>query len=185
MAGIKLTLIKRIETLVSILTITALAISFILWNSNVSESQEPTYSPEVDWSETATTTQPDATASSTEETVEESTIETVVPVYGFTPPVSSPEKERVVELILQTFPEEPVMVYVAMCESGLDPLADREHRNVDVGLFQINQVHLPRVNALGLDRRDLYDNLTFARMLYDESGLNPWYMSEHCWSKYL
>jgi hypothetical protein len=89
------------------------------------------------------------------------------------------------EEILRVFPDAPIMVEVARCESQLDPLADREHRNVDVGLFQINQVHLPKLAELGLDRRNLHDNLTYARMLYDWNGLNDWYMSRNCWSKYL
>lgn len=89
------------------------------------------------------------------------------------------------EEILRVFPDAPIMVEVARCESNLDPLADRENRNVDVGLFQINQVHLPTLAELGLDRRNTIDNLTYARMLYDWNGLNDWYMSRDCWSKYL
>lgn len=89
------------------------------------------------------------------------------------------------EEILRAFPDAPIMVEVARCESGLDPLADREGRNVDVGLFQINQVHLPRLAELGFERRNLHDNIAYARMLYDWNGLNDWNMSRHCWSKYL
>lgn len=93
--------------------------------------------------------------------------------------------DAVVEAILEVFPDAPIMVEVARCESNLNPLADRENRNVDVGLFQINQVHLERLSSLGLDRRDIDDNLAYAKMLYNESGLQPWYMSEHCWSRHL
>jgi len=96
-------------------------------------------------------------------------------------PDSPYSKEEVRMKILETFPNAPIMVKVAACESGLNPLADRGGLNVDVGLFQINQVHLDRLNELGLDRRDIDDNLKYARMLYDEQGLDPWYMSEHCW----
>lgn len=96
-------------------------------------------------------------------------------------PESPYSREEVRMKILETFPNAPIMVRVAACESGLNPLADREGLNVDVGLFQINQVHLDRLNELGLDRRDIDDNLKYARILYDESGLDPWYMSEHCW----
>jgi hypothetical protein len=91
-------------------------------------------------------------------------------------------KEEVKELILESFPDAPVMVRVAECESGLDPYADRAGLHVDVGLFQINQVHLNRLAQLGLDRWDVYDNITYARMLYDAQGLTPWHMSKHCWS---
>ena len=93
--------------------------------------------------------------------------------------------DYIIQAIHETFPEAPIMVQVARCESALNPLADRENRNVDVGLFQINQVHGARLNELGLDRRNLYDNLEFSRMLFNESGLDPWYMSQHCWGPYL
>lgn len=89
------------------------------------------------------------------------------------------EKLKVVEEILKVFPDAPIMVEVARCESNLNPAADR--KGIDGGLFQINQIHLPKLNELGLDRYDLQDNLTYARLLFDQAGLQPWYMSEHCW----
>lgn len=135
---------------------------------NVSESQGPTYTPSEEQVDTAPPTQ--ALPAEEEEELDD------------TPPVLT--KEYIIKRIVETFPEEPLMIYVAMCESGLDPLADRGNLNVDVGLFQINQIHRGRLRELGLQRRNLEDNLTFARMLYDEQGLGPWYMSEHCWSKY-
>lgn len=90
------------------------------------------------------------------------------------------ESQEVIDAILNKFP--PIMVEVARCESGLDPLASR--KGIDVGLFQINQIHLPEVDRMGLDRLDLHDNLTFANVLYSQKGLQPWYMSEHCWGRY-
>ena len=41
---------------------------------------------------------------------------------------------------------------------------------------------IDKLNELGLDRYNIDDNLTYARMLYDNGGLGPWYMSKHCWS---
>lgn len=135
--------------------------------ANVSELQEPTYSPVEEWLEAATSTQPDS---------DESYLVEVKPL-------------TIEEEILKVFPDAPIMVEVARCESELDPTADRVtsdgRTGIDVGLFQINQVHLKKLNELGLDRYDLHDNLTFARMLYDRAGLRDWYMSAHCWSKYL
>ena len=90
------------------------------------------------------------------------------------------EEQEVIDAILKIFP--PIMVEVARCESGLRPEANRV--GVDLGLFQINQIHLPEVERLGLDRLILEDNLTFANILYSTQGLNPWYMSEHCWRRY-
>ena len=100
--------------------------------------------------------------------------------------VALSDEEIVIQEIIKTFPDAPVvngvniMVEVARCESNLDPSADRH--GIDGGLFQINQVHLPELNKLGLDRYDLQDNLTYARKLYDQDGLRPWAMSKHCWS---
>lgn len=74
------------------------------------------------------------------------------------------------------------MVAVAFCESSLDPNANR--RDVDVGLFQINQVHIPTLQSLGLDRYDMEDNLAYARILYNQNGLRDWYMSYNCWSRF-
>lgn len=88
--------------------------------------------------------------------------------------------EYVKQEILKVFPDAPIMVEVARCESNLDPKADR--KGIDGGLFQINQIHSRELEKLGLDRYDLHDNLAYARKLYDQSGLGPWYMSQHCWS---
>lgn len=135
------------------------------------EQLENTYSPEQaevtplpTTQETIATTTPMNMAGTT----------AVYPHYG---------KEEIVAKILKVLP--PIMVYVAKCESGLDPLADRQKLNVDVGLFQINQVHKARLAELGFDRRDIDDNIAYTVMLYNESGLGPWYMSKHCWEKYL
>jgi hypothetical protein len=170
-----------------LLIITALAVYPLLVGSHVSELQEPTYTPEEDWSETATSTQPDSeeSPSTPEEVIPEVVVvPTPAPVKA-KPMAISPDEEYVVDKILETFPEAPIMVEVARCESGLDPHADRithdGRTGIDVGLFQINQIHLKKLNELGLDRYDLYDNLTYAKMLYDARGLGDWYMSRHCW----
>lgn len=66
---------------------------------------------------------------------------------------------------------------IAYCESGLNPVAvNKSNKNgtTDGGVFQINSVHLPRLKELGLDKYDVEDNVAFARMLYDESGWQPW-----------
>jgi len=91
------------------------------------------------------------------------------------------EEQKNERLVREAFPDAPIMVEVARCES--------EFKNVpgklsdDFGIFQINHVHLKRLAELGLDRTNVEDNITYARMLYDEQGTQPWYSSEHCWSK--
>ena len=93
----------------------------------------------------------------------------------------TPTQEEVIDKILKAFPDAPIMLDIARCESELNPSADRENLGVDVGLFQINQVHLSELNRLGLDRWDIDDNITYARLLYDTQGTQPWFMSQHCW----
>lgn len=139
-----------------------LAMSLLSVSSSVSGQQEPTYVND-----------------------EQPTAATSTPPLEIVETLDTSSTEYIVKRILETFPEAPIMVNVARCESGLNPSADRANLGVDVGLFQINQIHLANLNRLGLDRWDLEDNLTYARMLYDESGLGPWYMSKHCWMRFL
>jgi hypothetical protein len=81
-------------------------------------------------------------------------------------------------LIRQTFPESPeVAIAVANCESGLNPKAYNPKNNngsTDGGLWQINSVHDKRLKELGLDKFNAEDATKFARILYEESGWNPW-----------
>ncbi len=140
-----------------------LAWGITVYAYSVSEQQEPTYSPVVEQKETATTTQPaEETASTTMLT-----------------------KDVVVEKIKERFPDAPIMLYVAECESGLNVDANRDGLDVDVGLFQINQIHNWWFEENGKSRWDIDDNLEYARILYDKNGLRDWYKSEGCWSKYL
>lgn len=143
------------------------------------EKLEHTYSPEQVEVTPLLTAQTNVATATNVATTSTTTKLVKTPVYN------DYGKEEVIAKITEAFPDAPIMIQVARCESGLDPLADRSNLNVDVGLFQINQVHLSRLNQLGLDRRDIDDNIKYARMLYDESGLGPWYMSKHCWSPYL
>ncbi len=93
--------------------------------------------------------------------------------------------ERIAQEIDKVFPDAPIMHDVMRCESGGDLEAYNPTNNShDNGLFQISDLyHGPRVRSLGLDVGDPADNIAFARILYDESGLQPWSASKHCWSK--
>lgn len=169
-AGVKQKLIKRLSKLekrlrivIAGLIIIALALYPLRIGAFVTEPLVLTYSPEVMGPINPNTTQP-ATD--------------VAQKAGSTP-------LTVEEKILKAFPDVPIMVEVARCESQLDPLADRGNLNVDVGLFQINKVHNEKLAELGLDRRNIDDNITYARLLFDKAGLQPWYMSKDCWSKYM
>jgi hypothetical protein len=87
-------------------------------------------------------------------------------------------RESIERKIRETFHEEPERALaIAQCESGLNPDAlntANKNGTSDGGLFQINSVHDKRLNALGLDKFDVEDNIAFARMLYEERGWTPW-----------
>lgn len=94
-------------------------------------------------------------------------------------------EERIAQEIDKVFPEVPIMHDVMRCESGgkIDAY-NPTNQSHDNGLFQISaKYHGARMRALGLDVGNPADNIAFARMLYDESGLGPWSASKHCWSK--
>lgn len=84
------------------------------------------------------------------------------------------DKANVRRLIMQTFPEQPQLaVRIATGESGLNPTICGPHNNdgtKDCGLWQINDVHVPEMERLGLDRLDPEDATKFARILYDRNG---------------
>jgi len=86
-----------------------------------------------------------------------------------------------VALIRQAFPEDPhTAVAVANCESGLNPKAynpKNTNGSTDGGLWQINSTHDRRLDQLGLDKFNPEDATEFARILYEESGWQPWV----CW----
>ena len=58
---------------------------------------------------------------------------------------------------------------IAMAESGLN--CKTTSKTNDYGLFQINQVHLPKFKE---DKFDCYENARVAKKIYDASGWNPW-----------
>lgn len=93
-------------------------------------------------------------------------------------------RDEIIQLIRATFPEEPARaVKVAECESSFLPDAYNPTNNShDGGIFQVSlKYHGPELEALGLDRFDVRDNLTFARILYDRNGWRDWSASQHCW----
>lgn len=84
------------------------------------------------------------------------------------------------------------LAYAIMsCESSLKP----EARNVnfdkantawsaDIGYWQINDYfHKSRMNDLGLDINNQWDNLEYGFILLKASGTQPWSASKGCWSK--
>jgi hypothetical protein len=82
------------------------------------------------------------------------------------------------------------MIHIARCESTFrHTLADGtvltgRVDSDDTGVMQINKrYHGKRAKELGLDLSDMYDNMAFARDLYERQGTQPWSASAPCWSE--
>ncbi len=87
------------------------------------------------------------------------------------------------------FKDIPVMIQIARCESAFrHTLPDGtvlrgKVDGADTGVMQINmRYHSQKARELGLDLTNLYDNLTYARDLYERQGTRPWASSASCWS---
>lgn len=115
--------------------------------------------------------------------------DTPVEVVNHVEQTDSPLLET--ELIVRAyFQDIPIMIQVARCESGFrHTLADGSvlRGNIDkddTGVMQINRrYHEKQATAMGLDLNDLYQNMTYARALYNKEGTQPWSASAFCWNK--
>ena len=80
--------------------------------------------------------------------------------------------------VARMFPEEPIMVQVAYCESKHRQLVNGKpliSPTSDVGVMQINQVHWKEAKKLGLDifySED--DNIKMGRIVYEKQGVSAW-----------
>ncbi|MFZ2252743.1 MAG: hypothetical protein WAW13_01050 [Minisyncoccia bacterium] len=88
------------------------------------------------------------------------------------------------------FSDIPVMIQIARCESQFrHNLADGtvlqgRVDNADTGVMQINtRYHGEKARELGLDLKDRYDNMEYARDLYLRQGTKPWNASAGCWDR--
>jgi hypothetical protein len=95
-------------------------------------------------------------------------------------------------IVRDYFKDIPVMIQVARCESTFrHTLADGSVLqglvdNADTGVMQINKrYHLSASINLGLDINDIYDNMAYARHLYERQGTQPWSASAPCWNRTL
>ena len=97
-------------------------------------------------------------------------------------------KESIIEKVRQAFLDVPIMLEVARCESQYKITAHNTKLNkdgtTDGGIFQLNSIHDEELSSLGLNKFDPEDNIRFARILYDRSGLRPWNSSKDCWGKH-
>jgi hypothetical protein len=73
---------------------------------------------------------------------------------------------------------------IIWCESRGDQSARNINLNntIDIGLFQVNSIHIPEAQSMGLDLTTRTGNLSFAVTLIKKDGLRDWSASKSCWS---
>ncbi len=92
------------------------------------------------------------------------------------------------EAVREYFADIPLMIQIAKCESRFrqfdskgDVVRGIENSN-DVGVTQVNTTyHGIRSEKLGYNIYSLQGNMAYARLLYEESGPQPWASSYPCW----
>lgn len=97
-------------------------------------------------------------------------------------------KKSTEAIVRAYFSDIPVMAEVARCESTFrHELEDGsillgKVDPADTGVMQINKrYHQATATAMNLDLDDLYDNMEYARYLYEKQGTQPWSASMPCW----
>jgi hypothetical protein len=106
--------------------------------------------------------------------------------------VLTEETSSTEDIVRDYFADIPVMIQVARCESTFrHTLADGtvlrgRVDDRDTGVMQINTYyHGETAEQLGLDLENLYDNMAYARDLYERQGTQPWSASRPCWGRAL
>lgn len=95
-------------------------------------------------------------------------------------------------IVRSYFHDIPIMIEVARCESTfrhylhdgsvLQGMVDP----ADTGVMQINKrYHLSSATNMDLDIENIYDNMEYARHLFERQGLQPWSASAPCWDRSL
>lgn len=88
------------------------------------------------------------------------------------------------------FSDIPIMIEIAKCESTFRQ-HDKEGKvlrgvvnSADRGVMQVNlYYHEDPAEKLGYDVHTLEGNTSYARVLFEKSGVQPWKSSKPCWSK--
>jgi hypothetical protein len=90
------------------------------------------------------------------------------------------------------FRDIPIMAEIARCESTFrHELEDGSILRgrvdpADTGVMQINKrYHQAAADAMELNLEDLYENMAYARFLYEKQGTQPWNASLPCWGNTL
>ena len=113
--------------------------------------------------------------------------------HTVTTPVSQGQTRSEVEAkVREYFQDIPIMVEIARCESTFrHRLSNGEVLRgyvdgADTGVMQINlRYHQRTADQLGLDMENIYDNMAYARYLYERQGTQPWNASAPCWNRHV
>ncbi|HEY0964667.1 MAG TPA: hypothetical protein VGE31_02635 [Candidatus Paceibacterota bacterium] len=92
-------------------------------------------------------------------------------------------------IVRNYFADIPVLIEVARCESHFrHTLSDGSVLtgrvdSADTGVMQINKrYHAVAAAAMDLNLDNIYDNMAYARHLYETQGIRPWNASASCWN---
>lgn len=90
-------------------------------------------------------------------------------------------RENIIKIIKETFPNEPLMLKIAWCESRLETKAKNQTSSAK-GIFQIidgTWIHFKcEGNLLNAE-----DNIKCGKKILDGQGLSAWKSSFSCWKK--
>lgn len=94
------------------------------------------------------------------------------------------------DIVRDYFEDVPVLIEIARCESTFrHELADGSILRgrvdpADTGVMQINRrYHQGSADAMSLNLNNIYDNMAYARHLYENEGTRPWNSSAPCWNR--
>ena len=100
--------------------------------------------------------------------------------------------EMVEQTVREYFADIPIMAEIARCESTYrhylpdGKVLRGKVDDDDTGVMQINtRYHQQKADQLGLDLTNIYDNMAYARDLYERQGTQPWSASAPCWKNHV
>lgn len=106
------------------------------------------------------------------------------------PPFDVHSTSSLKSIIESEFPDSPVIVDIASCESRLKQFNSDGSVRLgranphDIGLFQINETyHRAEAEKLGIDIDTLKGNIAFAKILHKRNGTRDWNWSKFMWEK--
>lgn len=100
----------------------------------------------------------------------------------------APSRTNTEAVVRAYFQDIPIMAEIARCESTFrhelqdGSILQGRVDPADTGVMQINKrYHEATATAMNLDLHDIYDNMAYARSLYEKQGVQPWSASMPCW----